>query len=125
MAATFFKFLPVVSLVLGGLAGCDPALRVVFQNRTRQPIQLTTVHARPGRSDTTWQQSLPPGLTVHYFGIGGWNDTTIHRLVRNERRWELVRSGDTLRLEGQSLVDFLSRCPRKGFAKSTLIVDLR
>ena len=125
VVARFRKFLLFLGLALSGLTGCDPALRMVFQNRTRQPIQLTTVYARPGRSDTTWHQSLPPGPTVHYFGIGGWNGTGIHRLVRNERRWELVRAGDTLRLEGPALVAFLRSCPRRGFANSTLVVDLR
>ena len=113
-------------MALGALTGCDPALRIVFQNHTGQPVQLTTAYLRPARPDTALRQWLPPGQTTHYFGIGGWNDTVIHRLVRQrERWWELARAGDTLRLEGPALIAFLRRCPRKGFAKSTLVVDLR
>jgi hypothetical protein len=123
MPATFLKLLLFLGMALGALTGCDPALRMVFRNHTGQPIRLTTVYAR---ADTVVHQLLPPGQTTHYFGIGGWNDTLIHRLVRqHERRWELARAGDTLRLEGPALGAFLRRCPRKGFAKSTLVVDLR
>jgi hypothetical protein len=126
MAATFLKLLLFLGIALGALTGCDPALRMVFQNHTGQPIRLTTVYARPARPDTVVHQLLPPGQMTHYFGIGGWNDTVIHRLVRqHEKRWELARAGDTLRLEGPALVAFLRHCPRKGLAKSTLVVDLR
>jgi hypothetical protein len=126
MVPKLTNLLAVLCLALGGLTGCDPALRMVFRNHTSQPVQLTTTYSRPGHTDTTWQQSLPPGPTVHYLGIGGWNDTIIHRIVRRSyKRWEMVRAGDTLRLEGESLVNFLRRCPRKGFLRSTLVVDLR
>jgi hypothetical protein len=126
MVPKLTTFLTALGLALGGLTACDPALRMVFRNHTRRPVQLTTVYSRPGRTDTTWHQALPPGPTVHYFGLGGWDDTVIHRIVRRSyKRWEVVRADDTLRLEGKSLVEFLSRCPRKGFLRSTLVVDLR
>ena len=126
MVSKLINLLPVLGMALGGLTACDPALRMVFQNHTRQPIQLTTVYARPGRADTAWQQSLPPGRWVNYFGIGGWDDSTLSRVVgRSYRRWEVVSAGDTLRLQGKSLVEFLGRCPRKGFLQSKLIVDLK
>jgi hypothetical protein len=126
MAPKTTNLLPTLALALGGLTACDPALRLVFRNHTHQPILLTAAYSRLGRSDTTWQQSFPPGRTVHYFGIGSWNDTSIHRIFRrNYSRWEIICADDTLRLEGPSLVEFLSRCPRKGFLRSILLVDLK
>jgi hypothetical protein len=119
-------------LMLGGLTACDPALSVAIRNRTDGPVRVSLTSIRPDQPDTTESVTMAPkgngrrSRLFMYYGLGGWDDSTMVRVARRIRRLEIASTTDTLLCANAREVNALfHKSKKRKLFDSEMVVDVK